>query len=71
MFVWHKENEITGNVPMLVRAVEMLELTIGAYSEAQELDDKNDFEILEFLFKLSNLLEEKMPKAWNGEEEVE
>jgi hypothetical protein len=54
---------------MLFRAFEMLELTIGAYPEAQELDDKNDFEISETMQKLADLFEKKMPKALHGEEE--
>lgn len=66
MFVWHKETLESGNCSMLFRAWEMLELTIGSYPEAEELDDFNDYEICELMDKLRDLLEEKMPRAWNG-----
>lgn len=69
MFVWQKETANSGKCSMLFRAFEMLELTIGAYPEAQELDDKNDFEISETMQKLADLFEKKMPKALHGEEE--
>jgi hypothetical protein len=42
MFVW--QNEQRGvNEPRIFRALENLELEIGATEEAQELDDAGDF----------------------------
>jgi hypothetical protein len=69
MFVWHAETIDSGNCSLLFRAFEMLELTIGQYSEAEDLDDRKDFEICHKMEELRKLLEEKMPKAWSGEEE--
>lgn len=69
MFIWHKEPPGSGNQSKLFRAWENLELTIGSYEEAQELDDKGDFEISLLMEKLGDILEKKMPKAWNTPEE--
>lgn len=52
-------------------AWENLLLVIGTYSEAEELDDKKDYEISEKMEELEELLSKKMPKAWmsKGDEE--
>jgi hypothetical protein len=66
MFVW--QNEQRGvNEPRIFRALENLELEIGATEEAQELDDAGDFEISEALQRLDFLLLEKLPKHFGDQ----
>lgn len=55
----------------LQKLVEMLDLELGAYPEAEALDEARDFELLEAWEKFQELLRAKMPKAWmEGRKEV-
>lgn len=54
------------NPSPLFRALENLELIIGATEEAQALDDAHDYEISEALDHLEELLRNKMPKHFGG-----
>jgi hypothetical protein len=60
-----KGSQMTNPSP-LFRALENLELIIGATEEAQALDDAHDYEISEALDHLEELLRNKMPKHFGG-----